>query len=94
MDYELPYIISKFLCIEGFTIYEIIGRDEEELEKNKRRLLLLTRGEKYMEINVNNIVNNSLIDRKIIYYIKSNPKITLNELSLKLNQSRKKLLID
>jgi len=89
--YELPYIISKFSCIEGFTIYEVIGRDEEELEKNKRRLLLLTRGEKYMEINVNNIVNNSLIDRKIIYYIKSNPKITLNELSLKLNLSRKKI---
>ena len=47
-----------------------------------------------MEINVNNIVNNSLIDRRTIYYTKSNPKITLNELSLKLNQSRKKLLID
>ncbi|MFP3233181.1 MAG: hypothetical protein RXR08_05700 [Sulfolobaceae archaeon] len=55
MDYELPYIISKFSCIKGFTIYEVIGRDEEELEKNKRRLLLLTRGEKYTEINVNNI---------------------------------------
>jgi hypothetical protein len=93
MDYELPYTISKFSCIEGFTIYEVIGRDEEELEKNKRRLLFLTRGEKYMEINVNNIVNNSLIDRKMTYYIKSNPKITLNELSLKLNLS-KKMLID
>ncbi|QGA68551.1 Lrp/AsnC family transcriptional regulator [Sulfolobus sp. E11-6] len=89
--YDLPYVTSKFLCIEGYTIYEVIGKSEKELEENKKRILTLTKGEKFMEINVNKNISINNIDKQIIHLLKFNQKIDLGELSLKLNLNKSKI---
>jgi Transcriptional regulators len=44
--YELPYVASKYSCIEGFIIYEVIGRNEVELGENMRRIFSVIGGDK------------------------------------------------
>ncbi|ACP48900.1 putative transcriptional regulator, AsnC family [Sulfolobus islandicus Y.N.15.51] len=89
--YEFPFIASKFSCIEGYTIYEVIGKNVVELEENERKILSITRGEKYMEIRINDSIRDNPIDRRIISYIRDDPTVTLNELATKLNLSIRKI---
>jgi len=62
-----------------------------ELEENERKILSITRGEKYMEIRINDSIRDNPIDRRIISYIRDDPTVTLNELATKLNLSIRKI---